>query len=58
MDVAVKAAAKAFKTSWGLKVPGAERRRLLNNLADIVQKNIDEISAIEAIDCGEFTREV
>ena len=52
IDIAVKAAKQAFKTSWGLKVPGHERGRLLGKLADLVEKNIDELSALEALDGG------
>lgn len=54
VDRAVEAAQKAFKTSWGLKVPGNERGRLLNKLADILEKNADELAALEALDAGEL----
>ena len=52
MDIAVDAAEKAFKTSWGLKVSGTERGILMNKLADLMEKNQDELAAIEAIDAG------
>ena len=52
VDLAVKAAREAFKKSWGLKVSGYERGRMLNKLADLIEENIDELSAIEALDCG------
>ena len=52
VDVAVKAAKHAFKTSWGLKVPGSERGRLLYKLADLLEKNLDTFAAIEALDAG------
>lgn len=54
IDVAVKAARAAFKTAWGLKCPGAKRAELMNKLADLIAKNIDEIAAIEALNSGEF----
>lgn len=52
IDIAVKAAAQAYKTSWGLKVPGYERGKLLYKLADLVEKNQDAIAALEALDAG------
>ncbi|TFK33776.1 aldehyde dehydrogenase [Crucibulum laeve] len=52
VDIAVAAAHKAFKTSWGLKCPGATRGRLLNKLADLMEENIDELTALEALDVG------
>ena len=53
VDIAVKAAKQAFKTSWGLKVSGYDRGRLLNKLADLLEKHADELSALEALDVGE-----
>ncbi|KIP10902.1 hypothetical protein PHLGIDRAFT_115040 [Phlebiopsis gigantea 11061_1 CR5-6] len=52
VDIAVKAAKQAFKTSWGLKVPGHQRGRLLYKLADLVEKHQDAIAAVEALDAG------
>lgn len=52
IDIAVKAAKNAFKSSWGFKVPGSERGRLLNKLADLVEKNQDALAALEALDAG------
>lgn len=52
IDAAVKAAKHAFKTTWGLKTPGHERGRLLGKLADLIEKNIDELAALEALDAG------
>jgi aldehyde dehydrogenase (NAD+) len=54
VDIAVDAAKKAYKTSWGLKVPGAQRGRLLNKLADLMEKHAEEIAAIETLDVGEI----
>lgn len=48
----MKAAKKAYKTAWGLKVPGYERGRLLAKLADLIEKHADELSALEALDAG------
>lgn len=54
IDIAVKAASRAFKTSWGLKTPGHQRGRLLYILADLIEKNVDAIAATEALDAGKF----
>ncbi|KAJ3555132.1 hypothetical protein NM688_g2743 [Phlebia brevispora] len=54
IDVAVEAAQRAFKTVWGTKTPGVERGRLMNKLADLMEQNIHEISAIEAVDGGKL----
>ncbi|KAJ7582038.1 aldehyde dehydrogenase [Mycena floridula] len=52
VDLAVAAAKRAYKTSWGLKVPGSVRGRLLAKLADLVEANIDEIAALDALNNG------
>lgn len=46
---------QAYRTSWGLKCPGAVRGRLLAKLADLVEKNIDELVALEALNAGKLT---
>ncbi|KAG5645864.1 hypothetical protein DXG03_005206 [Asterophora parasitica] len=52
VDIAVDAARKAYKTSWGLKCPGTVRGKLLNKLADLIEANIDEFAALESLDVG------
>lgn len=52
IDIAAQAAKKAYKERWGLKVPGAQRGRMLSKLADLLQANADEFSALEALDVG------
>ncbi|KAF5346487.1 hypothetical protein D9756_010090 [Leucocoprinus leucothites] len=52
IDIAVKAARKTFKTSWGLKVPGAERGRLLGKFADLLEEHQEELAALEALNVG------
>ncbi|CCA70964.1 related to indole-3-acetaldehyde dehydrogenase [Serendipita indica DSM 11827] len=52
VDVAVATAHKAFEESWGLKVPGSERGRLLMRLADLIEQNAEELAALEALDNG------
>jgi aldehyde dehydrogenase (NAD+) len=44
IDVAVKAARVAFRTTWGKNVTGFERSRLLNKLADLIERDQQERS--------------
>ena len=43
---------QAYKTSWGLKTPGATRGKLLHKLADLIEANLDEFAALEALNGG------
>ncbi|KAF9461882.1 aldehyde dehydrogenase [Collybia nuda] len=52
VDLAVEAAHKAYKTTWGLHCPGNVRGRLLNKLADLMEQHYDELAALEALDAG------
>jgi aldehyde dehydrogenase (NAD+) len=52
VDRAVVAARRAFETTWGLHAPGAERGRLMNKLADLMEAHADELAALEAFDNG------
>ncbi|KAK0443708.1 aldehyde dehydrogenase [Desarmillaria tabescens] len=52
VDIAVKAAKEAYKTSWGLKCPGARRGRLLSKLADLIEQHADELAALETLNVG------
>ena len=52
VDAAVQAAKKAFYTTWGTKTAASERGRLLNKLADLVERDADQLAAIEARDAG------
>ncbi|KAF7369502.1 Aldehyde dehydrogenase 5 [Mycena venus] len=52
VDIAVKAAQKAYKTTWGLKCPGSKRGRLLTRLADLLERDIDQFAALESINAG------
>lgn len=51
IDNAVKAARAAFEGPWRT-MAASERGRLIGKLADLVEKNIDELSALEALDNG------
>jgi len=53
IDLAVAAAQAAYETAWGLKVPGHQRGRLLLKLAELIEKNAEELGALEALDNGE-----
>ena len=52
VDKAVKAARKAFDEGPWRRMPASERGRLLGKLADLVEKNQDELSALESLDNG------
>jgi len=53
VDKAVTAARNAFEHGpWRTKMSAAERGKLLNRLADLIEKNIDELARLEALDNG------
>ncbi|ODO06228.1 hypothetical protein L198_01460 [Cryptococcus wingfieldii CBS 7118] len=56
IDIAVKAARKAFKTTWGNTLPAAERGALLNKLADLVERDADKLAALESLNSGKGVR--
>ncbi|KAL0566858.1 hypothetical protein V5O48_015141 [Marasmius crinis-equi] len=57
VDIAVDIAKKAYKSSWGLKVPGVERGKILNKFADLMEANADEFAALESLNVGKpFTQ--
>jgi aldehyde dehydrogenase (NAD+) len=51
VDQAVKAARSAFEGPWR-KMSAAERGRLLNRFADLVEKNADQLARLETLDNG------
>ncbi|KAI9844973.1 MAG: aldehyde dehydrogenase (NAD(P)(+)) ald5 [Sclerophora amabilis] len=51
VDVAVKAARKAFDGPWRQVTP-EQRGKYLTNLANLLEKNLDTLAAIEALDNG------
>ncbi|KAF5371651.1 hypothetical protein D9758_003559 [Tetrapyrgos nigripes] len=53
VDIAVDAARKAFKSTWGLHVPGSVRGQKLQRLAELIEENLEEIAALEALNCDE-----
>ncbi|KAH8926104.1 putative indole-3-acetaldehyde dehydrogenase [Atractiella rhizophila] len=52
VDIAVDAAQYAFDNVWGEKVSGVQRGKMMIALAEAIEKNADEIAAIESIDNG------
>lgn len=52
VDLAVKAARKAFESGPWSRMSAAERGRLINKLADLIEQHSDELAALEALDNG------
>src|SRR5438270_9332120 len=57
IDLAVKAARKAFESGPWPKMNASERGRLLNRLADLVEENQEELAALESLDNGKPYRD-
>ncbi len=57
IDLAVKAARKAFEDGPWPRMAAAERGRLMNKLADLIEKNQEELAALEALDNGKPYRD-
>jgi acyl-CoA reductase-like NAD-dependent aldehyde dehydrogenase len=52
VDRAVRAARRAFEDSPWSKASAAERARLINRLADLLEANADELAQLESLDNG------
>ena len=52
VNKAVKAARAAFDHPSWRKMPVSERGRLLNKLADLIEKHADELARLESMDNG------
>ncbi|KAG6335328.1 hypothetical protein ID866_3760 [Astraeus odoratus] len=52
IDAAVAAARTAFKTTWGKNVTGFERSRLLNKLADLMERDQQVLAEVETLNNG------
>jgi len=50
--VAVAAARRAFKTTWGKNVTGIERARLINKLADLIDRDQQSLAELESLNNG------
>jgi len=57
IEKAVKAARKAFDKGPWKKMPARERGKLMFRLADLMEKNIDELAALETLDNGKPFRD-
>ncbi len=57
VDLAVKAARKAFEDGPWLRMSAAERGRLLNKLADRIESEREDLAALESLDNGKPLRE-
>jgi aldehyde dehydrogenase (NAD+) len=57
VDLAVKAARKAFDSGPWRRMDARDRGRLLNKLADLIERDIDDLSALETLDNGKPIRE-
>jgi len=52
IDLAVKAARKALESGPWKTMDAADRGRLLFKLSDLVEKNAEELAALESLNCG------
>jgi aldehyde dehydrogenase (NAD+) len=52
IDIAVAAARKALKTAPWKNVTGFERSRLLNKLAELIERDAQELAELEALNNG------
>lgn len=52
IDLAVHAARTALNTTWGKNVSGFERSRLINKLADLIERDAQDLAELEALNNG------
>ena len=52
VDIAVAAARKAFRETWGKNVSGFERSRLINKLADLMERDQQILGELECLNNG------
>jgi aldehyde dehydrogenase (NAD+) len=57
IDLAVKAARKAFEAGAWPRLNASDRGRLLNKLADLIEENKEELAALESLDNGKPLRD-
>jgi aldehyde dehydrogenase (NAD+) len=57
IDLAVKAARRALQSGPWPRMDARDRGRLLTKLADLVEKNFDELAALETLDNGKPIRD-
>ena len=54
IDAAAQAASEAFET-WG-SMPGTERKRILHNVADLIEERAHQLAVTESVDTGQTMR--
>src|SRR6185369_3785532 len=52
IDLAVKAARKSLESGVWKKMDAADRGRLLYKLADLIEKEAEELAVLESLNCG------
>lgn len=52
IDLAVAAARNAFASTWGKNVTGYERARLISKLADLIERDAQELAELESLNNG------
>src|SRR5713101_2964107 len=57
VDLAVKAARKAFEEGPWPRMNASDRGRLLNKFADLIEQNQEELAALETLDNGKPYRD-
>ena len=57
VDLAAKAARKAFESGPWSKMDARDRGRLLYRLADLMEENVEELAALETLDNGKPIRD-
>src|SRR4051795_2373674 len=57
IDLAVKAARKAFESGPWPKMNASDRGRLLHKLADLIESHKEELAALESLDNGKPYRD-
>ncbi len=57
VDLAVRAARKAFETGPWSKMDARDRGRLMSRLADLVEQHLEELAALETLDNGKPIRD-
>ena len=54
IDLAVNAARRAFDEGpWRTKIGGTDRGKMINKLADLIEKNTHELAALESLNNGQ-----
>ncbi|XP_057777329.1 aldehyde dehydrogenase family 2 member C4-like [Salvia miltiorrhiza] len=52
VDLAVKAAREAFDHGPWPRLPGSERRKIMLKFADLIEQNLEELAALDAMDAA------